>query len=131
MPVNGIIHEKNRIEQAASRVQTRHLAYKSGIWRTKLAFRLQICSFQFTNKYLVLQTGVSDYNSARDYSLMMIPSRSYRIIIKNFPLADKIMYNSFRSIHFINGYLRSDPQVNKSFSERFETCISEEQLNTI
>ncbi|MGO5292657.1 hypothetical protein ACTQ1N_10870, partial [Porcincola sp. LCP21S3_C12] len=36
----------------------------SGIWCTKLAFRLQICSFQFTNKHLALQTGVSDYNSA-------------------------------------------------------------------
>ena len=38
--------------------------YKNGIWRTKLAFRLQICSFQFTNKHLALQTGTSDYNSA-------------------------------------------------------------------
>jgi hypothetical protein len=64
MPVNGIIHEKNRIEQAASRVQTRHLAYKSGIWRTKLAFRLQILTFQSSNKHIVLQTGTSDYNSA-------------------------------------------------------------------
>ena len=51
-------------EQVAFRLQTMHLAYKSGIWRTKLAFRLQICSFQFTNKHLALQTGVSDYNSA-------------------------------------------------------------------
>jgi len=41
-----------------------HLVYKNGIWCTKLAFRLQICSFQFTNKHLALQTGISDYNSA-------------------------------------------------------------------
>jgi len=41
-----------------------HLVYKNGIWRTKLAFHLQICSFQFTNKHLALQTGISDYNSA-------------------------------------------------------------------
>ncbi|MBR5993184.1 MAG: hypothetical protein IK018_05220, partial [Lachnospiraceae bacterium] len=40
------------------------LVYKNGIWRTKLAFRLQICSFQFTNKHFALQTGTSDYNSA-------------------------------------------------------------------
>jgi len=64
MSVKIIIHEKNDIEQIASRVQTQHLTYKSGIWRTKLAFRLQKCSFQFTNKHLVLQTGISDYNSA-------------------------------------------------------------------
>ena len=64
MPVKVIIHEKKQLEQDAFRVQTMHLAYKNGIWRTKLAFRLQICSFQFTNKHLVLQTGVSDYNSA-------------------------------------------------------------------
>ena len=41
-----------------------HPVYKSGIWHTKLAFRFQICSFQFTNKHLALQTGASDYNSA-------------------------------------------------------------------
>jgi len=64
MPVKSIIHENKGREQVASRVQTQNLAYKSGIWRTKLAFRLQICSFQFTNKYLALQTGTSDYNSA-------------------------------------------------------------------
>ena len=64
MPVKVIIHEKRQLEQDAFRVQTMHLAYKNGIWRTKLAFRLQICSFQFTNKHLALQTGVSDYNSA-------------------------------------------------------------------
>ena len=64
MPVKAIIHEKRPIEQVAFRLQTMHLIYKNGIWRTKLAFRLQICSFQFTNKHLVLQTGISDYNSA-------------------------------------------------------------------
>lgn len=64
VPVKVIIHEKKGLEQVASRVQTQHLTYKSGIWCTKLAFRLQICSFQFTNKHLALQTGVSDYNSA-------------------------------------------------------------------
>ena len=64
MPVKVIIHQKRQLEQDAFRVQTMHLAYKNGIWRTKLAFRLQICSFQFTNKHLALQTGVSDYNSA-------------------------------------------------------------------
>jgi len=66
MPVKAIIHEKRPIEQVAFRLQTMHLIYKNGIWRTKLAFRLQICSFQFTNKHLVLQTGISDYNSAMD-----------------------------------------------------------------
>ncbi len=65
MPVKAIIHEKNGIEQVASRVQSMHFAYKSSIWRTKLAFRLQIFCFQFTNKHLALQTGVSDYNSAK------------------------------------------------------------------
>lgn len=64
MSVKVIIHEKNGLEQVASRVQTEHFTYKSGIWHTKLAFRLQICSFQFTNKHLALQTSVSDYNSA-------------------------------------------------------------------
>jgi hypothetical protein len=64
MPVKAIIHEKRPIEQVAFRLQTMHLIYKNGIWRTKLAFRLQICSFQFTNKHLALQTGTSDYNSA-------------------------------------------------------------------
>ena len=67
MPVKIIIYEKSGSEQAASRVQTKHLVYKTGIWCTKVAFRLQICTFQFTNKHLVLQTGVSDYNSAINY----------------------------------------------------------------
>jgi len=66
MPVKAIIHEKRPIEQVAFRLQTMHLIYKNGIWRTKLVFRLQICSFQFTNKHLVLQTGISDYNSAEE-----------------------------------------------------------------
>ena len=65
MPVKIIIYEKSGSEQAASRVQTKHLVYKTGILCTKVAFRLQICTFQFTNKHLVLQTGVSDYNSAK------------------------------------------------------------------
>ena len=38
--------------------------YKRGTSLTKLAFRLQIFTFQFTNKHLVLQTCTSDYNSA-------------------------------------------------------------------
>ena len=66
MSVKVIIHEQGIFEQVAFRLQTWHLDYKSGIWRTKLAFRLQKCSFQFTNKHLVLQNGISDYNSARD-----------------------------------------------------------------
>ena len=64
MPVKAIIHEKRQLEQVAFRVQKMYLVYKNGIWLTKLAFRLQICSFQFTNKNLDLQTGISDYNSA-------------------------------------------------------------------
>lgn len=64
MPVKGIIHEKCTYEQVAFRLQTLHLVYKSGIWRSKLAFRLQIFTFQSSNKHLVLQTGTSDYNSA-------------------------------------------------------------------
>ena len=64
VPVKTIIHKKRQVEQVAFRIQTMHLVYKNGIWRTKLAFRLQICSFQFTNKHLALQTGTSDYNSA-------------------------------------------------------------------
>ena len=42
--------------------------FKSGIWRAKLAFRLQIFTFLFTNKHLVSQTGISDYNSALQLS---------------------------------------------------------------
>ena len=64
MPVKSIIHENRAYEQGAIRLQTLHLVYKSGVWCSKLAFRLQICGFQFTNKHLVLQTGTSDYNSA-------------------------------------------------------------------
>jgi len=64
MPVKAIIYEKSGCEQVAFRLQTQHLVYKSGIWRTKLAFRLQIFTFQFTNKHLALQTGTSVYNSA-------------------------------------------------------------------
>jgi len=76
VPVNVIIHEKNGFEQGASRVQTQHLAYKTGIWLTKLAFRLQIFTFQFTNKHLALQTGVSDYNSATSKSLRITTQSS-------------------------------------------------------
>jgi len=76
MPVKPIIHEKNGIEQVASRVQTQHLVYKSGIWLTKLAFRLQIYSFQFTNKHLALQTGTSDYNSANSSRIFSVMSFS-------------------------------------------------------
>jgi hypothetical protein len=54
VPVKVIIYEKKGLEQVASRVQTQHLAYKSGIWRTKLAFRLQIYTFRFTNRHLAL-----------------------------------------------------------------------------
>ena len=43
-----------------------HLVYKTCIWSAKLAFRLQIFTFQFTNKHLGLQTGTSDYNSASE-----------------------------------------------------------------
>jgi len=72
MPVKAIIHEKEPLEQVAFRLQTWHLAYKTGIWSTKLAFRLQICSFQFTNKHLALQNGISDYNSATDFAGVMM-----------------------------------------------------------
>jgi hypothetical protein len=64
MPVKVIIHENRAYEQVAIRLQTLRFVYKSGIWRAKLAFRLQIFTFQFTNKHLALQTGTSDYNSA-------------------------------------------------------------------
>ena len=78
MPVKIIIYEKSGSEQAASRVQTKHLVYKTGILFTKVAFRLQICTFQFTNKHLVLQTGVSDYNSAIGITELL----SYSLIIQ-------------------------------------------------
>ena len=92
MPVKIIIYEKSGSEQAASRVQTKHLVYKTGILCTKVAFRLQICTFQFTNKHLVLQTGVSDYNSAiislKYKSFNFLPRISDIIFeISNFELA--------------------------------------------
>ena len=71
MPVKGIIHEKRAYEQVAIRLQTLHLVYKSGVWRSKLAFRLQIFTFQFQNKHLGLQTGISDYNSATTQLLIL------------------------------------------------------------
>ncbi|MBQ6376606.1 MAG: hypothetical protein IJJ52_03155, partial [Lachnospiraceae bacterium] len=79
--VKAIIHEKSGCEQVAFRLQAQHLAYKTGVWRTKLAFRLQICSFQFTNKNLALQTGTSDYNSAQGL-----------LTVKDFYIKIKISY---------------------------------------
>ena len=65
-----------------------HPVYKSGIWHTKLAFRFQICSFQFTNKHLALQTGASDYNSATEnlenlVKRKLFSYRLYKLILKN------------------------------------------------
>jgi len=57
-----------------------HPVYKSGIWHTKLAFRFQICSFQFTNKHLALQTGASDYNSATVKKILEASDKSFLVI---------------------------------------------------
>ena len=50
---------------AAFRLQTLHPVFKSCVSMTELASCLQIFTFQSTKWHLVLQTGISDFNSAR------------------------------------------------------------------
>ena len=121
--------KKKGLEQVASRVQTQHLAYKSGIWRTKLAFRLQICTFRFTNRHLALQTGASNYNSARlraktqvfrlNFIILGTYIFRYRILNANF---EKIP-NTLLTFWYNNQYSQNAYMGTYGIISKFQTCF--------